>query len=510
MTSSRPQVHVGVNLGTRPQSAAPREIQPADPFRILVVGDFSGRQSRGLCAPQDLASRRPMAIDRDDFDAVMAAMAPKVHVPFGTAGDAIEVACRELDDFHPDALYRRVDAFDRLRRLRDRLRNPTTAAAAIAEMTGPSPTAAPAPSGEASSDVGAGAGLLESALLATESAAPAVDGGSDLVSKLVREFVTPHAIPRPDSRVDGLVADVERGMGAQMRAILSSPAMQRIEAAWRSLDLLVRRLDTDSRLQIHLLDVTWQELSAVFAEGADRDAAGFARHLIDPAGGTHAHRALVVVDHEIGADAASVAVLDRFAALCHEAGSVLLSGASSRWVGCQSFAVGADPDDWTMPVDGAALAAWQTLREQPHASALGLVLPRFLLRVPYGARSSPATCFPFEEEADASQHDALLWGNAAHLVALMLAQTFSEEGWSMRRLASDEVSGLPLHVRRASDGAEAVPVAEVELTSRGAERIGGLGMMPLFSVRGADAVRLGALRAVAGRGAPLGGRWGGD
>lgn len=57
---------------------------PETPFRIAMLGDFSGRANRGLSESGDaLASRRPLLIDRDNFDSVLAKVAPRLELASG-------------------------------------------------------------------------------------------------------------------------------------------------------------------------------------------------------------------------------------------------------------------------------------------------------------------------------------------------------------------------------------------------------------------------------------------
>ena len=84
--------------------------EPDTPFRILVVGDFTGGTGR---------SRRAIAVDRDNFDEAMARLAPALRMPFGNT--VLPVMFRELEDFHPDRLFERLPPFQALRGLRRRL-----------------------------------------------------------------------------------------------------------------------------------------------------------------------------------------------------------------------------------------------------------------------------------------------------------------------------------------------------------------------------------------------------
>ncbi|MCB1815167.1 MAG: type VI secretion system contractile sheath small subunit, partial [Candidatus Competibacteraceae bacterium] len=103
------------------------------PMRILLLGNFRGNRA----SDQTLAERHIQRIDIDNFDQVLAASAPQLHLQ--------QPDCRiefsELDDFHPDQLYRTLPVFAELRQLRKQLRDPATAAQAIAQMSQPEPSA---------------------------------------------------------------------------------------------------------------------------------------------------------------------------------------------------------------------------------------------------------------------------------------------------------------------------------------------------------------------------------
>ncbi|MBI3862940.1 MAG: type VI secretion system contractile sheath large subunit [Planctomycetia bacterium] len=124
--------------------------------------------------------------------------------------------------------------------------------------------------------------------------------------------------------------------------------------------------------------------------------------------------------------------------------------------------------------------------------------------MPYGPRTSPLKSFKFDELARDGRHEDLLWGNGGFLSALALGESFAESGWELRADRGREFSGMPWFAA-ADGGDEMQPSAELWLRDRGAERVASLGLTPLFSVQGADAVQLGGLVGLTGK--PLVGRW---
>jgi type VI secretion system protein ImpC len=199
-----------------------------------------------------------------------------------------------------------------------------------------------------------------------------------------------------------------------------------------------------------------------------------------------------------------VALLGRLGQLARRLGAPFLAAASSRVLGCPSLTEAPEPATWqAVPEAGT----WDALRATPEAGSLGLALPRFLLRLPYGSRSRPAEQLAFEELPPGAPHEAYLWGNPAFACAYLLGEGFSRQGWALRPGDLLDVDGLPLHVDEEDGAARVQPCAEVVLSDRAAAAILDRGLMPLRSIRDRDAVRLEAFRSLADPAQPLQGPW---
>lgn len=507
------EVRLDVSLG---RAAKPSAARGDEPFRIVVFGDFGGRGTR----PGELSGRRPILVDRDNFDDVLAALAPELWLDFGDEdGATIALRFSDLDDFHPDSIYARAPVFQALRLLRERLADPRSFKDAARELqrwagvpAEASPTARsageiaePAPSVPRPVP----ADLLERML--DEAAGPAPEPARrappDELRTLVRSIVAPHVIPDPDPRQPELIARADRMIGDQMRAILHHPEFRSLESVWRSLFLLVRHLDTDSRLQLYLVDVTRTELEADLALDRPLESTGLYRLLVEDAAGTIGSPgwALTVGLYTFGPEAEDVSLLTRVAEVAHAAGAPWISDADPRLTGFTSFETTPELAD----ADAAPLGEWQAFREAPSARFVGLVSPRFLLRLPYGADGDPCDAFPFEELGSPPDHEAFLWGNAAVICALLLGRAFSTAGWAMRPGLVQDFGGLPFYLDRSSGTAVAKPCAETLMTERVAAHMLEAGIMPLASLKDTDAVRVVRFQSVAAPLAGLAGRWSG-
>jgi type VI secretion system protein ImpC len=295
-----------------------------------------------------------------------------------------------------------------------------------------------------------------------------------------------------------------------MRALLHSPTLQSLEASWRTLHYLVTNLETDEGLQIHLVDVSKQELVADFAAaGGDLAASVLYRLLVDVTGpGTPGGDpwSLLVGNFEFGPRGEDIGLLAALGLVAASAGGPFLAAASSELLGCRSLAETPDPSDWSaLPAD--AEPAWIALRHTPIAPWIGLALPRVLLRLPYGRDTEPVDALAFEELAPERRHEAYLWGNPAFACALLIGQAYRARGWSMSPGDLLDVGDLPAHVYEQGGEKRLQACAEVLLTERAATAILDRGIMPFLSFKGRNLVRLARFQSIASPPSALMGSW---
>ncbi|MGD8277594.1 MAG: type VI secretion system contractile sheath large subunit, partial [Gemmatimonadota bacterium] len=287
--------------------------------------------------------------------------------------------------------------------------------------------------------------------------------------------------------------------------VLRDPSFRAVEAIWRALHLLVRRVETDSSLGIWLCDVTRDELAADLDGAASLGASALHHAVIEREAKTPGSVpwSLIVGDFTFGPDPADVRLLEGLAALARATHAAFLAAASPALAGAAGFEGEADPAAWT----AVAGPEWAAFRRSPLAHHAGLVLPRVLQRLPYGEDNESCDAFDFEEVDAPPRHGDLAWGNPAFPCAVLIARAFSRAGWKLRSAFDPDLSGLPLHLYRENGETKAQPCAETLLTERAALRLLELGPMPLASIRDQDAVRLVRLQSVADPPAPLAARW---
>lgn len=511
---ARPFDFGGVNLTGGGDDAGARPTSET-PFCIAIVGDFSGRANRGICDSKTIGKRRALLVDRDNFDEVLARVGAEIELPMGD-GSSLKLKFSELEDFHPDRIFQRLEVFGKLRHLRGRLADPASFQKAAEELgVGLRDSAAEARKADTSPVVApsaaklASGSLLDNMIEQTEMrvATERPRRGTDEVGEFARRVVALHLVSNPDPRQPEVLAVVDRAVGGLMRAVLHNPDFQALEAAWQVTFLLVRQLETGSQLKLFLIDISKQELAADMNSAKDLRDTGIYRLLVEQSVETPGAEpwALIAGNYRFGAGKEDADLLSGMARIASRAGAAFLAGADVGLLGCESLASTPQPRDWKTRAESAQ--AWKELRGLPEAVSVGLALPRFLLRLPYGKKTSPLETFDFEEFSETASHEDYLWGNAAFAVALVLAQSFSEAGWEMRPGSVAEIEKLPLHVY-VRDGESAVkPCTEALLTEDAVERMVEEGLIPLVSFKGRDVARVARVQSIAEPLRALAGRW---
>jgi type VI secretion system protein ImpC len=469
-------------------------------FGIAVLGDFSGRANRGeLEKGAILANRKPRRVDIDNLDSVLESMQLKLGLPIGDDGGAVEIEISTLDDFHPDELYDKLDIFSELAGLRKKLKNTSTFASAAAEVKswgGLSDVTPARVRPKARGSAIPNAKMSDFARLMGTSTTVADETPADeLIKQIVRPYVT--AAASPDQQQ--MLAAVDSALSATMRRVLHHPDFQTLEALWRSVDLLVRELETDGNLQVILYDISAEEIAADLSSSDNLEETGLYKLLVEqPALDLRTTSPSVIIgNYNFELSPPHAELLGRIAQIASAAQAPFIAAISNEAFEKKK------PEE----IHPLVAESWAALRSLPHAAYLGLTVPRFMLRWPYGAKTEPISPFNFEEFSSQFGLKGFLWGNSAVLAGLLLGKTFSQQGMAGMKLGSIAIQGdMPLYYYVDKDGDQiALPCTERLASEAVAAHIISQGFMPVVWMRGRPEVRLGSFSSA--HGAQLAGPW---
>ncbi|MBX3635762.1 MAG: type VI secretion system contractile sheath large subunit, partial [Rubrivivax sp.] len=351
--------------------------------------------------------------------------------------------------------YRRLPLFDALRQ--ERARPPAQAAELLGALLGQ----------------GAAAGTPKPSATATG------------IEALLQRVVAPHIVPDTRAQTQAYLNAVDSAIAEQMRRLLHEPAFQALEAAWRGVQWLIGSLELDEDLQLHLFDVSREELLADVVASQGRLAeTGLHRALADRwrgvPGGEPWH--LLAGQYRFGPSDTDIGLL---AAL-----GLVASQAGGPWIAEGDRALAGSPDD-------PALAGWRALRGSEAAPWIGLAAPRVLLRLPYGKAHDPVASFAFEEFDGAPVHEHFLWGNPSLAVALLIGRAFTLNGWDFEPGDEREIGDLPAYTYTHDGERELQACAEHYLGEEGGNALLQAGLMPVLSHRHRNAVTVTRMQSVA-------------
>ena len=456
------------------------------PMRIAILGDFgAGALAGRLDTGAALAKRKPLKVEFDTLEDALARLQLKLTLPLGPNGAPVEIEVTEIESFHPDELYRNLDIFSALASLRKRLNNTSTFAAAAAELKGWGLDAGPAVSRVSANARARGAAPSSGSSLddfARLTGRPAVKRDSDdSVNALLRQIVGPFIVPAAAPNKDALVASVDKALADAMRAVLHQPDFQNTEALWRGVDFLLRRLETSHQLQVHLFDISAEELAADLSSVDDLADSGLYKLLVEqPSQDADGGYSYIAACHQFDATPPHAELLGRAARVAAHAGAPFITG------------IATDPfTDRREPPHRLIREAVQALKDLPDASYLALIGPRFLLRHPYGKKSDPISSFAFEEFSRSSGLRGMLWGHPV-LLALSVLGT---------RGAQLTINELPFHHYVDQDGdSVALPCTDRLINTDRSGLLRGFGINSVMAHKGEALVRLAGLEAINGDG----------
>lgn len=259
--------------------------------------------------------------------------------------------------------------------------------------------------------------------------------------------------------IEAMIAALDRKMTEQVNLIIHHEDYQKLEASWRGLHYLVNNTETDEQLKIRVLNISKQELGKTLKrfKGTAWDQSPLFKKLYEEEYGQFGGEpyGCLVGDYHFDHTPPDVELLGELAKVAAAAHAPFIAGAAPSVMQMESWQELANPRDLTKIFTTPEYAAWRSLRESDDARYLALCMPRFLSRLPYGAKTNPVDEFAFEEDTEGSDHSKYTWANAAYAMAANINRSFKEYGWCSRIRGIESggaVANLPTHTFPTDDG----------------------------------------------------------
>jgi type VI secretion system protein ImpC len=298
----------------------------------------------------------------------------------------------------------------------------------------------------------------------------------------------------PRALIETLIGQIDVAMSGQINAILHHPEYQALEASWRGLWMLARVADPDVGVKVKVFNIGKRELARTLRKfrGNAWDQSPIFRRIYEEEFGQFGGEpyGLLMGDYTFDHRPDDVALLGDIARIAAAAHAPFVSSVAPSLLQMESWAEVTNPRDLTRIFRTPEYVSWQALREQEDTRYIGLCMPRFLARLPYGSGTDPLDAFAFEEETEGDDYAKLLWGNAAYAFAANVARAFAAYGWCVRIRGIDRggiVEGLPvLHHPTADGDVDRRTVTEICISERRDAELAGCGIIPLVHRKNSD------------------------
>jgi type VI secretion system protein ImpC len=294
--------------------------------------------------------------------------------------------------------------------------------------------------------------------------------------------------------IESIIAEIDRKLSEQINLILHHPDLQALEGTWRGLHHLINNTETDEMLKIRVLNISKKDLGKTIKKfkGTAWDQSPLFKKMYEEEFGTPGGEpyGCLVGDYHFDHSPPDVEILGGMAQIAAAAHAPFIAGVDPRVMNMDSWQELSNPRDLTKIFGSAEYAPWRSLRDSEDAKYVGLAMPRFLSRLPYGSKTSPVEEFDFEEDTDGADHNKYTWSNSAFAMAVNINRAFKLYGWCSRIRGVESggmVEGLPCHTFPTDDGGVDMKCpTEIAITDRREAELAKNGFMPLSHWKNTD------------------------
>jgi type VI secretion system protein ImpC len=294
--------------------------------------------------------------------------------------------------------------------------------------------------------------------------------------------------------IQAMIAEIDRKLTEQVNKILHNEEFQQLESAWRGLHYMVNNTETDEQLKIRVMNISKPELGKTLKKfkGTAWDQSPIFKRVYEEEFGQFGGEpyGCLVGDYYFSHSPQDVELLGEIAKVSAASHTPFIAAADPYVMQMGSWQELANPRDLTKIFTTPEYASWRSLRESDDAKYIGLAMPRFLARIPYGAKTNPVEEFNFEEDTGNADHTKYTWANSAYAMAVNINRSFKSYGWCSRIRGIESggsVEGLPTHTFPTDDGGVDMKCpTEIAISDRREAELAKNGFMPLVHRKNSD------------------------
>lgn len=316
----------------------------------------------------------------------------------------------------------------------------------------------------------------------------------DLVTEFVKQVLEEGQVTSNDTVafITQRIQELDDLIAAQLNAFMHHPDFQKLEGSWRGLHYLVFNTETSTHLKLRLFNATKQEVLDDLEKAVEFDQSQLFKKVYEEEYGTfggHPYSCLVG-DFEFTRHPQDMELLSKLSQVAAAAHAPFITAAHPKLFDLDSFEDLGKPRDLAKIFESLELIKWNSFRDSEDSRYVSLVLPRVLMRLPYGANTLPAEGLNFEEDVAGADSKKFCWANASYILGERITNAFSHYGWTAAIRGVEGggiVEGLPAYTFKTTDGDIALKCpTETSITDRREKELSDLGFIALCHCKGTD------------------------
>ena len=291
------------------------------------------------------------------------------------------------------------------------------------------------------------------------------------------------------NQVDRMIDELDNKLSVQIDEILHHPDFQALEATWKGLKLLVDRTDFRENIKVQIVNSSKEDLLDDFKDATEVSKSALYHHVYTEEYGQFGGEpvGVILADYQFTPKANDIELLRHLSSVCAMSHCPLIAGADASFFSIDEYDELPKLRDLESVFDGPQYAKWHGLRESDDARNIGLVMPRFLARAPYG-EENPVRSFNYQEVTNGDKKN-YLWANACYSFGTRITESFAKFRWCPNIIgpqSGGELPDLPLDLYETQGQTRIIGPTEVTLSDRREFELSEQGFIPFTMRKGAD------------------------
>jgi type VI secretion system protein ImpC len=294
--------------------------------------------------------------------------------------------------------------------------------------------------------------------------------------------------------IESIIAEIDKRLSDQVNRIMHHQDFQNLEGSWRGMHYLVNNTETDEMLKIKVFNISKKEMHKTLNKfkGTAWDQSPVFKKIYEHEYGQFGGEPFgcLIGDFEFDHRPTDIEFLNGIAEVSAAAHVPFIAAAAPSLMNMETWQELSNPRDLTKIFQTPEYASWRSLRESEDSRYIGLAMPRFLSRLPYGAKTVPIEEFAFEEDVEHADHNKYTWSNSAYAMGVNINRAFKLYGWCSRIRGIESggaVEGLPTHTFPTDDGGVDMKCpTEIAISDRREAELAKNGFMPLLHKKNSD------------------------